>query len=553
MRSLAVRQRVTRAAAVGASMLLLAAACGKPAAPGGTSEEPGGTEVGGLTVSLTAGALLVSDGTDQVRIGDQTVKFPTTVTDAAWSPDGSQIAFVDADGNISASRVDGSGRRVLTKAASGVVRSRPSWSRDLIFFAEKRPDGTSALVAVPGNGCPGAGQPADAKDWDMDTGDGTSYVDLSPSASLGKGPSRVAFQHNEPGGPEVWFNDTHQRQPDTYKVVPGSEPALLPDGSKLAFVGTNGQVYVRTGTTSPVQITFGADKPHRLAWSADGKQVAYATGTGTAGVIEAVGISPGANSNPATKLSDKPGVPAFLAPQRDVVSRVNGADPIALAIAASQVRWPAVSNYFPSQDANPAYIVSVTTPDAVTADSAQQIHGPTLLTAGNALDQRTAAELQRLFGKVSNTGKPLVVITSDQVSASVENALKGLGYDTKRAPADQHPNAPAGEGVCAPQGARSLFSQTVVVVDPASKVDYAIASHLANDVGAPILRVDGKSGLTPAQRDYLARSSAGLDTVLIVDPSGAIPAEVEKKIGELVGGPLGYATSTNPTVPALAR
>jgi hypothetical protein len=547
MRSLAVRQRLVRAAAVGASALLLAAACNKPATGDGTGEEPGGSEVGGLIASLTAGALLVSDGTDQVHIGDQTVKFPTTVTDAAWSPDGSQIAFVDGDGNISASRVDGSGRRVLTKAAAGVVRSRPSWSRDLIFFAEKRPDGTSALVAVPGNGCPGAGQPAEAKDWDMDTGDGTSYVDLSPSASLGKGPSRVAFQHNEPSGPEVWFNDTHQRQPDTYKVVPGSEPALMADGSKLAFVGANGQVYVRSGSASPVQITFGADKPHRLTWSADGQRIAYATGTG----IEAVGIAPGANSNPATKLSDKPGVPAFLATQRDVVSRVNGADPIALAIAASQVRWPAVSNFFPSQDANPAYIVNLTTPDAVSADSAQQIHGPTLLTAGNALDQRTAAELQRLFGKVSNSGKPLVTITSDTVSANVESALKSLGYDTKRLPADQHPNAPAGEGVCAPQGARSLFNQTVVVVDPASKVDYAIAAHLASDVGAAMLRVDGKSGLTQGQRDYLVRSSAGLDSVLIVDPSGAIPAELEKKIGELVSGPLGYATSTNPTVPAL--
>jgi WD40-like Beta Propeller Repeat len=547
MRSLVVRQRLTRAAAVGASVVLLAAACGKPG-PGGTGEEPGGTEVGGLIASLTAGALLVSDGTDQVRIGDQTVTFPTKVTDAAWSPDGSQIAFVDGDGNISASRIDGTGRRVLTKATSGVVRSRPSWSRDLIFFAEKRADGTSTLVAVPGNGCPAAGLPADAKDWDMDTGDGTSYVDLSPSASLGKGPSRVAFQHDEPNGSEVWFNDTHQRQPATYKVTKGSEPALLTDGSKLAFVGANGQIYVKAGTTDPVQITFGADKPHRLSWTPDGKQIAYATGAG----VEAVGISPGANSNPATKLSDKPGVPAFLPAQRDTVSRVNGADPIAVAIAASQVRWPGVSNFFPSQDSNPAYYVSLTTPEAVTADSAQQTHGPNLLTAGNALDPRTAAELQRLFGRVGNGGKPLVIITSDTVSANVERALKDLGYDTKRAPADQHPNAPAGEGVCAPQGARSLFNQTVVVVDPASKVDWAIAAHLAGDIGAAILRVDGKGGLTQPQRDYLTQSSAGVDAVLIVDPSGAIPAELEKKIGELVSGPLGYVTSTNPTVPPLS-
>ena len=549
MRSLAVRQRVTRAAAVGASVLLLAAACGKPGA-GGSGEEPGGTEVGGLTLSLTAGALLVSDGTDQVHVGDQAVKFPTTVTDAAWSPDGSRIAFVDAESNISVAKVDGTGRRVLTKAASGVVRSRPSWSRDVIFFAEKRPDGTSALVAVPGNGCPSSS--ADEKDWDMDTGDGTSYVDLSPSASLGAGPSRVAFQHVEPGGSEIWFNDTHQRQPLTYKVGPGSEPALAPDGSKLAFVGTNGQVYVRVGNASPVQITFGADKPHRLAWSPDEKQVAYATGTG----VEAVGIAPGAGTNPATKLSTTAGVPAFLAGPGDMVSRINGADPIALAIAASQARWPTVTNFFPSQSSTPAYGVSLTTPEAATDAADRSTHGPMLLTAGNALDPRTAAEMQRLFGHVPGGApiigsSPLITITSDTVSANVEKALKDMGYATKRAPADQPPNAPAGDGVCAPQGARSLFSQTLVVVEPSAKVDYAIASGLASDVGTPVLRVDGAAGLTPVQRDYLTLSAASINTVLIVDPSGKISADVEKQIGQLISGPLGYATSSNPTVPPL--
>ena len=50
---------------------------------------------------------------------------------------------------------------VLTKAAAGVVRSRPSWSRAMIVFAEKRPDGTSTLMAVAeANGCDPANGPA---------------------------------------------------------------------------------------------------------------------------------------------------------------------------------------------------------------------------------------------------------------------------------------------------------------------------------------------------------------------------------------------------------
>jgi hypothetical protein len=174
-----------------------------------------------------------------------------------------------------------------------------------------------------------------------------------------------------------------------------------------------------------------------------------------------------------------------------------------------------------------------------------------LLTAGNALDPRTAAEMQRLFGHVTGSGGPLITITSDQISANVENALKGMGYTTKRAPADRPPNAPAGDGVCAPQGARSLFSQTLVVVEPSSKVDYAIASDLASNVSTPVLRVDGKAGLTPAQRDYLTLSAASINTVLIVDPGGKISADVEKQIGQIISGPLGYATSSNPTAAPL--
>jgi len=89
------------------------------------------------------------------------------------------------------------------------------------------------------------------------------------------------------------------------------------------------------------------------------------------------------------------------------------------------------------------------------------------------------------------------------------------------------------------------------VVEPSAKVDYAIASGLASDVGTPVLRVDGAAGLTPVQRDYLTLSAASISTVLIVDPSGKISADVEKQIGQLISGPLGYATSSNPTVPPL--
>jgi hypothetical protein len=74
-----------------ASVALLTTACAK-AGPSTVDENH---PTGGATSAdapLTAGALLISDGSDTVTIGGKAVKFPSTVTDAAWSPDGSRIA-----------------------------------------------------------------------------------------------------------------------------------------------------------------------------------------------------------------------------------------------------------------------------------------------------------------------------------------------------------------------------------------------------------------------------------------------------------------------------
>ena len=83
----------------------------------------GAGSVGGARVK--AGLALISDGTAVVRVGDQKVTFPTTVTDAVFSADGSRIAFVNGDGNIATARPDGKGMKVLTAKAAGVVPVPP--------------------------------------------------------------------------------------------------------------------------------------------------------------------------------------------------------------------------------------------------------------------------------------------------------------------------------------------------------------------------------------------------------------------------------------------
>src|SRR3954471_4889025 len=104
MRALVVRQRLTRSAVLVASVALLAACGAKHDSLG-----PSGSDSLGNTAGLSAGSLLLSNGTNTVVVGGRTFTFPTTVTDAAFSPDGSRIAFVNADGNIATARVNGSG------------------------------------------------------------------------------------------------------------------------------------------------------------------------------------------------------------------------------------------------------------------------------------------------------------------------------------------------------------------------------------------------------------------------------------------------------------
>src|ERR1700730_14350918 len=108
MRAMLVRQRLVRTAAAAASVALIAA-CGVKA-----NATNGGATPADSAVAYAVGMMAVSNGTDTVDIAGRRVTFPTTVTDAAWSPDGSRLAFVDRDGNIATAHLDGSGLIVLT-------------------------------------------------------------------------------------------------------------------------------------------------------------------------------------------------------------------------------------------------------------------------------------------------------------------------------------------------------------------------------------------------------------------------------------------------------
>src|SRR5262249_47910917 len=148
--------------------------------------------------------------------------------------------------------------------------------------------------------------------------------------------------------------DTNQRDPTPRKLGAGAAAEISPDGTKVAFVAPNGQLSVISAVTDaakPVQISFGAKSPSHLAWTPDGKRVAFETTDG----VESVSAAPaGAGHNPATKLSTKPGVPTFAPLRKDRLVRVGGTDAIEAAIVASKMRWSDQPLYQPNESGHQA-------------------------------------------------------------------------------------------------------------------------------------------------------------------------------------------------------
>ena len=489
MRALAVRQRVARAAVLAASVALVAA-CGTTTSPG-----PTGKGALGAAAGFAPGMLLVSDGTAVVRVGGRTVTFPTTVTDAAWSPDGSRIAFVDGDGNIATARSDAGGLRVLTKQLAGAARSRPAWSGGRILFAEAV-GGKTTLRAVSANG-PGLGGAAAEsaaflgilEDGDNDREQPAQNVSASSSAASGG--NQLAFQR----GADVWISDLNQREPIQSKLVTGAEPARSPDGTRVAYVDGSGQVEAldaHTGGAKPTQLTFGVTAPTHLTWTSDGARVAFATKTD----IESVSatVAAGATANPTTVLAATTGVPTFLPLSRDQVVRIAGTDPVDLSIAASQASWPTQQEFRFVQTrgvASAAILTGASNLPTILAGAQMVDDGPILFTSGSTLDSRTKAELIRIFGQADQPDiAPTATILggTDVVSAAAQSAVKALGYLTTRTTAKD----PA--AMAAAAAGRPGDASAVLVVDAADTAAYLAAiSAFGQSSAQTVLLTNGAS------------------------------------------------------------
>lgn len=509
MRALVNRRRSATAAILAASLTVLAACNAKTTPPAATAEPTPTTPAADQASApkYERGTILISDGTPVVTIGDAKVTFPTSVTDAVWSPDGSRIAFIDAEGRLTTARPDGTGLVRPVGSVKTGRNERPVWFGSTILYTGWAA-GKSEIVRRNGTDVAPQWQQQEESWSRFEAGGDFPQGEVRNASAVyfgdGRDPSgRVAYEHETAKGDEVWVLDYNQREPYSVKIADGTEPALSPDGSKVAYVGRDGQVQVApaAGRKHPAkQVTFGAATPSHLVWTADGARIAYST---PAGVQSVAAVPAGPKSNPAQPVTAKPASVSYLPGRTNRVERIAG-DPVAAAIKASQLRWPTrKGTYGMSEDRGPAAAVvlaSAAQPDLALAASgfAGDAYGPLLLTSGRDLDPAVRDEIKRLLGKVEGKPYQTMVYLVGDLSPAVESELLALNYATKRF------TGTPGELflAAAEQREPTLAWAHVMVLDATDTKAAALA--LAN-AGMPVLLAGGDKLSAPA-RAYLSTS-----------------------------------------------
>ena len=215
---------------------------------------------------------------------------------AAWSPDGSRVAFragPDGDTEIFVVNQDGSGLRRVTdtpnpSATDKRFASQPSWTPDgqSIVFRTDRTDPTNADLWIVG---------ADGSNPRplVQTAGNERYPTFSPDGT------RLAYRSDVDGDPEIYVARADGSNPVqlTNNALYDSAPAWSPDGSRIAFergpanAGTNSspdyaamELWTMAATGGGEQrLTSNAVHDEGPAWAPDGSGAIVFTREQTAG------------------------------------------------------------------------------------------------------------------------------------------------------------------------------------------------------------------------------------------------------------------------------
>ena len=304
---------------IAAAVVIAATAVAGAFVPTLASAAPHSAPVASSTfVQSATHGLTVSDGTKWVVIDGKRVNFGTDVHDLAWNPSGTKAAFVDSLGNLDVANPNGSGRVVVVKHVAGETFSHPTWQvakkdavdgipakNNLIFVASKK--GTTRLeriVATAHNG-----KPADLTLIGY-PGDGTGPLPTTGNnwPSAGGGYGTIVYDNTRTG--DVYIRDDYLRQQGGV-MVPGSEPALAPNGEEIVFVrsvGGHDHIFEESLTSSkPVVRDL---TPHATTnytepvFSPNGADIAFRTPSG-------IDVMPDHGRGAPVKVSSHTGLPAY--------------------------------------------------------------------------------------------------------------------------------------------------------------------------------------------------------------------------------------------------
>ena len=463
-----------------------------------------------VTEARQSFVLVVSDGTDAVRVAGRDVTFPGPVSEAVVSPNGLVIGFVDGQGDIATARLDGTGLRVLTSTDPGVRRAHPTFEDggSEIVFSERGHDGVWRLkeVAADGHDQLELGKPDPTveetkPDHGHDTAPNATWSQASHADSAR---SVLVFEHRTSRGRvKVYVADRNQRGFGPSPLLDGRSPAVSPTGDRIAFIGTAGQIQVQRldARPRPRQVTWGAHPVGHLAWSPDGRRIFFSTSSDVESV-SSIPLSPG--HNPADVVLHHAGVASPGTVSRPAVGTFPGTDPVTAALAVSRARF--VDGTQVPVDESSGYGVSwadhvtlVSTDDRTAAAPAAAIArgGPILFLPDGRLDPRVRDEILRLMqrpqgfrrGMVDIVGSPTAV--SDSVMSELQSAhVRVSRFD---------PTTGAADVADALQGR----DQTYVVV---SQDDLSAVASSASATD-PVLLTDGSTmpAATAAELDRMAR------------------------------------------------
>jgi TolB protein len=217
-----------------------------------------------------------SDGANAISI----VNSAEPIISPAWSPDGSQLAYVSFEGrkpSVYVQNVGTGARRLLINAPGN--QSAPAWSPDgsRIVYASSQAGGTQLFVA-------GA--------------DGSGIRRLTNSGAIDTAPNwapdgRIYFMSDRGGSPQIYRTspDGGNAERVTFEGAYNANPRVAVDGKSMVFVKRDGgreTLAVQDFASKQVQVLTQGPVDESPSFAPNGKLIVYASVYNGRGVLAAV-------------------------------------------------------------------------------------------------------------------------------------------------------------------------------------------------------------------------------------------------------------------------